>query len=174
MLSLCGILKVNEYNSGDFNISVKKWDANVDLTNRMKQYLESLNSASRMLVENDVLTYLEKGPVDAIEIEVNSGESLFMIINDVVYKKLCRYLQADYRVVRVKFKFNNRLKRTVYTDTEESGDYLLIPVMCRTQNEEMQAIAWTRECIKSILGRMFKKYGNQLTVDETKELLDIK
>lgn len=173
MLALCGILKVNEFRMQTFGVHVVKFEENVDLTEKLSQYLEGLNPYTKAMIENDVKAYVKSGPIDAIEIVVDSGESRYVTINKVIYERLSRYIQAERRVVRIKFKFYNRMQRCTYTDTEASGDYLLIPVACKTDNEEVAAVAWCRETIKSILQGMYEKYGNNLSATEALEMLGI-
>lgn len=166
MIALCGILKVNDFRKQTFDVHVIKYEENVDLTEKLMSYLQGLNVQTRLMIEDDIKSYIEHGPIDSIEIVIDSGDSRYNIVNNVVYKALFRYIQADRRVVRVLFKFYNRMQRCYYTDEEVSGDYLLIPVLCKTQNEEMAAVAWCRETIKSIIQKMYDKYGNKLTADD--------
>lgn len=173
MLAICGVVKVNDYVRGEFNLTTKKWEADVDLSNKLKSYLDNLNAMSRSLVEDDVNNYLKEGPIDSIEITVDSGEASYITVNKEIYNILRKYLLADRRVVRIKFKFYNRLKSTTYVDEYESGDYLIIPVACRTEEEEMRATAWTWECLKVIVSRMYKRNGNNLSNVDALKMLNV-
>lgn len=173
MLALCGILKVNEFRMQTFGVHVIKFEENVDLTEKLMDYLDGLNAYTKAMIEGDIKAYAKLGPIDAIEITIDSGESRYVTINKVIYERLSRYIQADRRVVRIKFKFYNRMQRCTYVDKEASGDYLLIPVACKTDDEEVAAVAWCRETIKSIIQGMYEKYGNNLSANEALEMLGI-
>lgn len=173
MLVLCGIMKVNDYVNNSFNIAVHKWEADVDLSDRLYAYLDRLNYASRSLIEDDIEKYLAKGPLDSIEIVIDSGESLYIMVTKMMREYLDRYLQADYRVIRIRFKFMNRLDRCTYLDTETSGDYLLVPVLCKTYTETIAAENWCKETLKSIVQKLYKKYGTHLTEEQTLKMLGV-
>lgn len=173
MLALCGILKVNEFRMQTFGVHVIKFEENVDLTEKLMDYLDGLNAYTKAMIEGDIKAYAKLGPIDAIEITIDSGESRYVTINKVIYERLSRYIQADRRVVRIKFKFYNRMQRCTYVDKEASGDYLLIPVACKTDDEEVAAVAWCRETIKSIIQGMYEKYGNNLSANEALEMLGV-
>lgn len=173
MLALCGVLKVNDYVNNSFNIAVNKWKTSVDLSERLYAYLDNLNYASRSLIEGDIEKYLEKGPLDSIEIIIDSGESLYIMVTRMMREYLCKYLQADYRIIRIRFKFMNRLDKCTYLDTELSGDYLLVPALCKTYTEEIAAENWCKETLKSICQKLYKKYGTYLSEEQTLEMLGI-
>ena len=57
MLALCGILKVNEFRMQTFGVHVIKFEENVDLTEKLMDYLDGLNAYTKAMIEGDIKDY---------------------------------------------------------------------------------------------------------------------